>query len=64
MIWRPKIEDAIEKFGLYEFDIYHFESGMDFLKNEAPLWKKQKTQHGDGWISSRKSDLAAINKWK
>ena len=37
---------------------------MDFLKNEAPFWKKQKTQHGDGWISSRKSDLAAINKWK
>ena len=22
------------KFDLYEFDIYHFESGMDFLKNE------------------------------
>ena len=37
---------------------------MDFLKNEAPFWKKQKTQHGDGWIGSRKSDLAAINKWK
>lgn len=37
---------------------------MDFLKNEAPFWKKQKTQHGDGWISSRKSDLTAINKWK
>ena len=37
---------------------------MDFLKNEAPFWKKQKTQRGDGWISSRKSDLAAINKWK
>ena len=34
LIWKPKIEEAIEKFGLYEFDIYHFESGMDFLKNE------------------------------
>ena len=37
---------------------------MDFLKNEAPFWKKQKTQHGDKWISRRKSDLAAIAKWK
>ena len=37
---------------------------MDFLKNEAPFWKKQKTQHGDEWISRRKSDLAAIAKWK
>ena len=34
LIWRPKIEEAIEKFDLYDFDIYHFESGMDFLKNE------------------------------
>ena len=37
---------------------------MDFLKNEAPFWKKQKTQHGDEWIGRRKSDLAAIAKWK
>ena len=34
LIWRPKIEEAIDKFDLYDFDIYHFESGMDFLKNE------------------------------
>ena len=37
---------------------------MDFLKSEAPFWKKQKTQHGDEWISRRKADLAAIAKWK
>ena len=37
---------------------------MDFLKNEAPFWKKQKTQNGNEWISRRKSDLAAIAKWK
>ena len=34
LIWRPKIEEAIENFDLYDFVIYHFESGMDFLKNE------------------------------
>ena len=37
---------------------------MDFLKNEAPFWKKQKTQFGDEWINTRKSDLTAISKWK
>ena len=37
---------------------------MDFLKNEAPFWKKQKTQYGDEWINRRKSDLTAISKWK
>ena len=42
LIWKPKIEEAIEKFGLYEFDIYHFESGMDFLKNESFVKKLRK----------------------
>ena len=37
---------------------------MDFLKNEAPFWKKQKSQHGNEWIGSRKSDLTALDKWK
>ena len=33
-IWRPKIIKAIEKYKLYDFDVVHFESGMDFLKDE------------------------------
>ena len=37
---------------------------MDFLKHEAPFWKKQKTQCGVEWVTSRKSDVTAINKWK
>ncbi len=41
LIWGPKIEEAIKKFDLYEFDIYHFESGMDFLKNEFFVRKLQ-----------------------
>ena len=34
-IWRPTIEAAIEKYRLYDFDIIHFESGSDFLKDES-----------------------------
>ena len=33
-LWRPIIVRAIKKYDLYNFDIYHFESGMDFLKDE------------------------------
>tara|TARA_B100000686_G_C16684507_1_gene913910 strand:- start:313 stop:1401 length:1089 start_codon:yes stop_codon:yes gene_type:complete len=34
VLWRPIVEKAIEKYELYDFDVVHFESGMDFLKNE------------------------------
>ena len=33
-LWKPIVEKAIVDFGLYDFDVFHFESGMDFLKNE------------------------------
>ena len=33
-LWRPVIEQAIEDYKLYDFDVVHFESGSDFLKNE------------------------------
>ena len=33
-IWRPIVEKVIEDYALYDFDVVHFESGMDFLKNE------------------------------
>ena len=33
-LWKPAVEKAIDDFNLYDFDVVHFESGMDFLKNE------------------------------
>ena len=33
-LWKPKIEKAIKEYDLFDYDVYHFESGMDFLKNE------------------------------
>ena len=43
-----------------------FESAMfimDYLKSQAPFWKKQKSEDGSQWIVSRASDAAAIKKW-
>ena len=34
-LWKPIISKAIKDFELDKFDVYHFESGMDFLKNES-----------------------------
>ncbi len=33
-LWKPIIENAIIKYNLYDFDVIHFESGMDFFKDE------------------------------
>ena len=34
MLWSPVVKRTIEKYNLYDFDVIHFESGIDFLKNE------------------------------
>ncbi|MEM7564502.1 MAG: molybdenum cofactor biosynthesis protein MoaE [Pseudomonadota bacterium] len=37
---------------------------MDYLKTEAPLWKKESSDQGENWVESRKSDLFAQKKWE
>ncbi|MBL7013995.1 MAG: hypothetical protein ISR83_06215 [Candidatus Marinimicrobia bacterium] len=34
LLWRPIVLKAIQDYNLYDFDVIHFESGMDFLKDE------------------------------
>jgi len=34
-LWEPRITKIIKDYNLYDFDVVHFESGMDFLKNES-----------------------------
>jgi molybdopterin synthase catalytic subunit len=36
---------------------------MDFLKTEAPFWKKEQTPDGARWVDARESDSAARLKW-
>lgn len=36
---------------------------MDYLKTEAPFWKKEETEHGARWVDARTSDDAALARW-
>ena len=36
---------------------------MDFLKTQAPFWKKEVTPEGARWVDARVSDDAALAKW-
>lgn len=36
---------------------------MDYLKTQAPFWKKELTAHGPRWVEQRGSDLDAAKRW-
>ena len=36
---------------------------MDYLKTQAPFWKKEKTPQGAQWVDARVSDDAALARW-
>lgn len=36
---------------------------IDYLKTEAPFWKKEQTPDGARWVDARVSDDAAMAKW-
>lgn len=36
---------------------------MDYLKTEAPFWKKEATPHGERWVDARVSDAVAADRW-
>ena len=37
---------------------------MDYLKSEAPFWKKEHTPQGARWVDARTSDELSLDKWK
>jgi molybdopterin synthase catalytic subunit len=37
---------------------------MDYLKTEAPFWKKEVSEQGVKWVESRDSDQQALDKWQ
>ncbi|MPS47929.1 molybdopterin synthase catalytic subunit MoaE [Methylobacillus sp.] len=37
---------------------------MDYLKTEAPFWKKESTPEGEKWLDFRESDQAARGRWQ
>ncbi|MBI5274906.1 MAG: molybdopterin synthase catalytic subunit MoaE [Burkholderiales bacterium] len=36
---------------------------MDYLKTQAPFWKKERTPGGERWVDARVSDDAALERW-
>ena len=36
---------------------------IDYLKTEAPLWKKEQTPQGARWVDARVTDDKALEKW-
>ena len=36
---------------------------MDYLKTEAPFWKKEATDRGERWVDARATDDAALARW-
>jgi molybdopterin synthase catalytic subunit len=36
---------------------------MDYLKSEAPFWKKERTPDGERWVDARDCDTVALARW-
>jgi len=37
---------------------------MDFLKTQAPFWKKEATSLGERWVEAKPSDDLALKQWQ
>ena len=37
---------------------------MDYLKRDAPFWKKECAPSGDTWVEQKASDLEAAKRWQ
>jgi molybdopterin synthase catalytic subunit len=37
---------------------------MDYLKTQAPFWKKEETPDGARWVEAKDSDDKAVDRWK
>ncbi len=37
---------------------------MDYLKTQAPFWKKEQTDQGPRWVEARAEDDKAAERWK
>lgn len=37
---------------------------MDYLKTDAPFWKKEQTPNGERWVEAKNSDDQAKSRWE
>ena len=46
-------------------DAFHAcEFVMDYLKTRATFWKKEQTDQGERWLTTRETDVAAAKNWQ
>jgi molybdopterin synthase catalytic subunit len=36
---------------------------MDYLKHQAPFWKKELTESGESWVEAKEKDLKLFARW-
>ena len=36
---------------------------MDYLKRDAPFWKKEVSAEGENWVAQKESDMEAAERW-
>lgn len=36
---------------------------MDYLKTQAPFWKKEQTTEGEHWVQARETDQQRLQRW-
>jgi molybdopterin synthase catalytic subunit len=36
---------------------------MDYLKTQAPFWKREETETGERWVAARQTDNDAASRW-
>ena len=36
---------------------------MDYLKTQAPFWKKEERRDGSAWVAAKSADAAAAERW-
>lgn len=37
---------------------------MDYLKTQAPFWKKEKTTQGEFWVQQKSTDIDRASRWQ
>lgn len=37
---------------------------MDYLKTQAPFWKKESTEGGERWVAAKQTDSEQANQWE
>ncbi|RUO53375.1 molybdopterin synthase catalytic subunit MoaE [Pseudidiomarina homiensis] len=37
---------------------------MDFLKTQAPFWKREETSSGSAWVAAKATDQVAAERWQ